>query len=55
LKEHQYNLTGEDTRGPVIAIQRAGTCWNSSGPEGHNEVVNVSIISEKETNFKPEI
>ena len=46
LKSYQQKLVDEKEIGTVLAIQRAGTCWNSCGPQVGAEIVNIALIEE---------
>lgn len=48
LKSYQDEHLAEDEPGVVLAIQRAGTCFNAYGAGVCNDVVNVSLVGEKD-------
>lgn len=48
LKSYQNELFVENEPGVVLAIQRAGTCFNAYGTGLRNDVVNVALIGEKD-------
>jgi len=52
LVAYQDKLLAEDNLGTVVAIQRAGTCWNSYGPQVGDEVVSVALIEEDRMQFQ---
>ena len=48
LKSFQNELFVEDEPGTVLAIQRAGTCFNAYGPGVCNDIVSVALVDEKD-------
>lgn len=52
LMAYQQKLVAEEDPGTVLAIQRAGTCWNSCGPQAGEGVTNVALVDEGEVQFQ---
>ena len=52
LKSYQQKLADKEDIGTVLAIQRAGTCWNSCGPQTGAEIRNVALVVEAVVQFQ---
>jgi len=52
LKSYQDNMRNEEQLGTVLAIQRAGSCWNWFGPEVGNEVTDVALVEENDIEYQ---